>query len=303
VKCTRPVVLKKKSDYNGLDGYHEVPCGYCPGCRIEKSKQWAIRISHESKMYDRNCFVTLTYNKKNLLFGGSARATVFKPDLQGFFKRLRKNVKFRYFACGEYGEQYARPHYHVIFFGVDFRDYSDVRQDNRLLTLKEAYLEPAWNKGLIHIGGLTPASAQYCAKYVTKKLYGDDALYYDEQGIQSEFALMSRKPGIGAKFFDEYLKGEMQDYIVCDGKKSALPRYYRERKFDTDEKKAEYKRRALQRIKEAETDLIRRSKINGLPYDRINRHLFKVPSPQEYLEFEQMEVNINRRLQDQKTKL
>ena len=28
-----------------LDHYYIVPCGQCIGCRLERSRQWAIRIS------------------------------------------------------------------------------------------------------------------------------------------------------------------------------------------------------------------------------------------------------------------
>ena len=40
-------------------------------------------------------------------------------------KRLRDRVgygRFRFYACGEYGETTNRPHYHAILFNYDFPD-------------------------------------------------------------------------------------------------------------------------------------------------------------------------------------
>ena len=48
-----------------------IPCGQCIGCRLEKARQWAIRCVHESKMWEHNSFVTLTYNDFNLPIDGS----------------------------------------------------------------------------------------------------------------------------------------------------------------------------------------------------------------------------------------
>ena len=99
----------------------QLPCGQCIGCRLEKSRQWAMRIAHESSLYDQNCFLTLTFSDEHL----PQNLSVSKRDLQLFMKRLRKHFaprKIRFFQCGEYGELNMRPHYHSILFNVDFPD-------------------------------------------------------------------------------------------------------------------------------------------------------------------------------------
>ena len=110
-----------------------LPCGQCVGCRLERSRQWAMRCMHEASLYSRNCFITLTYNNEHLPSDNSLQY----PDFQKFMKRLRKrfngvdrsanpdsNDQFpiRFYMCGEYGETFGRPHYHACLFNFDFPD-------------------------------------------------------------------------------------------------------------------------------------------------------------------------------------
>jgi len=73
----------------GVDGTLELPCGQCIGCRLERSRQWAMRCLHESSLYDQNSFITLTYDESTIPPGGS----LWYPDFQKFMKRLRKFTK------------------------------------------------------------------------------------------------------------------------------------------------------------------------------------------------------------------
>ena len=78
----------------------------------------------EATQHAESTFVTLTYSEQSLpklpLVGGLL-PTLQRKDVVGFLKRLRTNVspvKFRFFGCGEYGEQTERPHYHLLLFGL-----------------------------------------------------------------------------------------------------------------------------------------------------------------------------------------
>lgn len=73
------------------DDIFQLPCGKCRGCRLEKSRQWALRIMHEASLYDDNCFVTLTYDDEHLPKDGS----LVKKDFQLFMKKLRKKFDSR----------------------------------------------------------------------------------------------------------------------------------------------------------------------------------------------------------------
>ena len=60
----RGIVFKQEQGF--IDLPVELPCGQCIGCRLEKQRQWAIRIVHEALLWDENMFITLTYNDENL---------------------------------------------------------------------------------------------------------------------------------------------------------------------------------------------------------------------------------------------
>ena len=97
-----------------------MPCGQCIGCRLERSRQWAIRCVHEASLWPDNCFVTLTFDDDNIISSGS----LVKADFQKFMKRLRKRFGkgVRYFHCGEYGDLLGRPHHHACLFNFSFPD-------------------------------------------------------------------------------------------------------------------------------------------------------------------------------------
>lgn len=67
----------------------KLPCGQCIGCRLEYSRQWAIRCLDEAAMHSSNCFITLTNSEESVSkFGRSLDVSVF----QNFMKRFRKEV-------------------------------------------------------------------------------------------------------------------------------------------------------------------------------------------------------------------
>lgn len=216
-----------------LDPYHSlsIPCGQCIGCRLEKSRQWAIRCSLESQLYQNSYFLTLTYNDEHLPKTGS----LVPEDLQKFLKRLRRYIeyhgsdkKIRFFACGEYGDNFSRPHYHAIIYNLEI---SDLKRFSTSFSGDTYYtseiINQIWQKGYVIIGQVTFESCAYVARYVTKKITGSQADFY-YQGRQPEFVRMSRRPGIGSAWLDQY-KSDVypHDYIVIrDGIKVKPPKYF-----------------------------------------------------------------------------
>lgn len=221
-----------------------LPCGQCVGCRLERSRQWAVRCMHESQMHEFNSFVTLTYNEDTIPHDFSLNYRHF----QLFMKRLRKDFpRVRFYMCGEYGETYHRPHYHACLFGIRFLDLKPWRKSSAGFQLyRSDRLEALWGKGNVEVGDVTFESAAYVARYVMKKITGPDAEKHYEAvdpvtgEIYSripEFTRMSLKPGIGATWYDKY-KAEVfpLDRVVVRGVECRPPRYYTNRMDAADPK-------------------------------------------------------------------
>lgn len=217
----------------GTDEEVTVPCYTCVGCRISRTRMWALRIVHESKLHDRNSFITLTYAPEHLPPYGSLRYA----DVQRFHKRLRKAVgAFRFFCVGEYGEGLSRPHYHICYFGFFPSDARKLRAlSEEHTTYSSESLTKIWGLGHVHIGLLTYQSAAYCSGYIFKKLYGDRAKdrykYVDSDGVcyplDPEFARMSLRPGIGGDWYKQFPDDfHTYDVAVNDGKRFPVPKYY-----------------------------------------------------------------------------
>jgi hypothetical protein len=222
-----------------------LPCGQCIGCRLERSRQWALRCVHEASLYPDNCFLTLTYEDK-ILESRKNPHTLEKSDFQKFMKRLRKSCnpkKIRYYMCGEYGDLTKRPHYHVCLFNYQFDDLEFHAMSNGERLYRSPTLERLWPYGFSTIGNLTFETAAYTARYVLKKVNGKQAeekctssglKHYERLDfstgeifqLQPEYNDMSRRPGIGAFWWDKYRGDLEKDFITHRGKKLMPPRYY-----------------------------------------------------------------------------
>jgi len=220
-----PLSFKKSEGYSDLEV--QIPCGKCIGCRLEQSRQWAMRCTHEATLHKENCFLTLTYDNYHLDPSGSLNVT----DIQLFMKRLRRRFegkKIRYFQCGEYGDLHQRPHHHVILFGLDFYD-KEVAEvaENGFVLYCSSTLANLWPFGLHRIGGVTFESTAYVARYVMKKISGPAAEDH-YQGRIPEYITMSRRPGIAYGWIEKY-KDDVypHDYVVIrNGIKCKPPAYY-----------------------------------------------------------------------------
>lgn len=246
MSCYRPI-RASRDDLSGevrlgaLPGWGRplsLPCSVCVGCRLDRAREWSVRIEHERQLWDSNLFVTLTYERlgsRSLVYG----------DFQGFMKRLRRSAgglvrgsaavkagpgPVRFFCAGEYGGETGRPHFHAILFNVAFRDSVRLRNE----TSRSAELERLWEKGSCVIGSVTPASAAYVAGYSLKKVGrgGRPPVFLDEETgeleeLVPEFVHMSRRPGIGYPWFERFA-GDLfpADRAVSGGRVCKVPTYY-----------------------------------------------------------------------------
>lgn len=216
------------------------PCGRCMGCRLDRAKEWALRCMNEASLHEKNCFLSLTYRDADLPKDGS----IHKEELQKFMRDLRRAiepVRVRFYGVGEYGEELGRPHYHVLLFGYDFDDkevlyVQEPGKKNRFSTIKDPYivykskfLSTIWKKGFNTIGEITLESAGYVARYIRKKITGEMALEH-YNGKNPEFALMSRRPGIGSDWIKKYMYDcYPKDFTTTKKGRYKPPRFYDDR--------------------------------------------------------------------------
>lgn len=223
-----------------------VPCGKCVVCKKKRAAQWAFRLSIEDRQHVQSHFITLTYNDTNLPRDDCGYPTLVKADLQKYFKRLRKSVGkgVKYFACGEYGTNTMRPHYHAIVYGASDDDIID------------AWYLDGKAIGHVHIGSTSKASAHYVANYLCK------ALTEDLQPTQEkEFQVMS--VGLGKAYLTPDMIKWHQDnsanYVAAIGKvKQSLPRYYKDKIFTQEQRlqfAAEHQERKLKEKIKTKKDL------------------------------------------------
>lgn len=235
---------KRSIVFNPKYGYEDrpvsVPCGRCNGCRLEYSRQWAVRCVHESQLHAENCYITLTYNNDHLPRDYSINVR----DYQLFLKRLRKRIgHFRFFLCGEYGDVDRRPHYHALLFGKDFSDrvFHGYNKNGDPLFISKI-LENEWGNGFCTVGDATFESAAYVARYAMKKVNGERAATHYQwvhpltgEIVQQmpEFLRMSRggrtgQGGIGSGWLAKFRRDVYPDdfIILPNGHKCKPPRWY-----------------------------------------------------------------------------
>lgn len=224
----RGITFTRSASFSGTP--MKLPCGQCVGCRLDRAAEWATRCMNELRMHGsaEHAFCTLTYSPQNLPKDGG----LVKRDLQLFMKRLRNATGegVRFYACGEYGGQFGRPHYHVLLFNRGFssdgRFYKSGKRPSDTLYLSKT-LDDLWRLGLCSYGDITYESCRYVAGYVIDKITGEkSADWY--AGRQPEFSLMSK--GIGASYYQKYAHEiYAHDSVVVSGRERRPPRYYDEK--------------------------------------------------------------------------
>lgn len=220
MSCAHPIEIHVKGQT------FKVPCRHCLNCRTQYVSQLMFQCNEELYYNYRAgygaSFVTFTYDDNHLPLNASLR----KADLQNFIKNIRRqseyhswNVRFKYVACGEYGDSFGRPHYHVVFIGL-----SDAQIN--AIALK------CWDFGLVDVGALGAGGLRYVLKYCCKSVGGKlaDALYTDN-GLEKPFICHSVKIGYQSirDNFDR-LSSNNWSYMR-NGKVVPLPPYLRH-KFD-----------------------------------------------------------------------
>lgn len=246
----------------------QVPCGKCIQCRLSRSRDWANRCMLELKTQQNAFFFTLTYDTSHLTFAHhvdpetgetSVRPSLVVKDLQNFFKRFRKACadfpgwknKQRYFACGEFGSQNARPHYHAIIYNVPplllVGDPEYPSKDPKYPLWYAEQITKIWQNGHVVYGNVTWETCAYVARYILDKQLGKNraaqikaqALHFPTEPWQDEFVLMSRRPGIGKDYYDqnkmEIYRADQLIVSIRDKPQPVRPCRYYDRLYDLEQ--------------------------------------------------------------------
>lgn len=241
--------------------YQNLPCGQCPNCMARRTSGWSFRLMMEDRRAISSSFITLTYDTDHVPLSRNGFMDLSKRDLQLFFKRLRKDSlnngrQIKYYAVGEYGTKGRRPHYHIILFNADVESVSH-----------------AWSAGSIYYGSVSGASVGYTLKYLSKPRKNP---MHRNDDRSREFCLMSKRLGenyIGKSmrfYCGEYIDDptdpgnqiieikkrtkfvslaqvvkwhhqDLSNSMYCttfDGKKIAMPRYFKEKIYQGGTRKA-----------------------------------------------------------------
>lgn len=200
-----------------------IPCGGCVGCRVDRAILWRNRAKSELILKGRSAFVTFTYDTEHLHFSQvGPDMTLCRDDVHKFLDNLRHQVvkvpgsrrDFSYFLCGEYGGQFQRPHYHALFFGLDFYDCSRL-------------FDNLWSHGSVKSLPVQAGSIDYVTDYVSKRYDGPLAVeMYDSRGVERPFCSVSR--GFGASWIYSH-RDEINrtGAIVIGSRYVQVPTYYR----------------------------------------------------------------------------
>lgn len=222
-----------------------LPCRNCIGCRLEQSRQAAVRLVHECAFHPYSGFLTLTYDDDHLPKSWSlepARWTKFAKDLRARFAFLNKGC-LKFYAVGEYGDVSSRPHYHAIVYSdapLLIDQVEPARGGSPQFTSPD--VSAVWPEGRHRISEVTFESAAYCARYVLKKRNGScyDRQYEWLDTDTGELHQLAREfvrwpKGLGKLHFDKW-KFDVypRDQVVLPGRGAFLPPPYYDRLLERE---------------------------------------------------------------------
>lgn len=227
--CTRPKIIKnpryrasRKNKWSPPEcdderkRYIPVPCGECEECCRARSSAWRVRIAEEVRVHPESRFVTLTFNEEELdkliKEVGNEPDAIFRLAVHRFRERYRagEGKSIRYVLISELGHKGTeRLHLHGVI--------NDVRD-----------LGKYWKYGFVYVGySMNDRCINYIVKYIMKR---------DSRGYKSR-VLCSNGIGSGKKIRKgEGDTPEEEGYTLKNGRKVAMPEYYR-RKMYTEEQR------------------------------------------------------------------
>lgn len=221
-------------------------CNKCPECRARRASAWSFRLRQEEKVSISSYFITVTYDTLEVPVTARKHLSLRKKDVQKFIKRIRKAHKqeqsIKYYAVGEYGGRTFRPHYHIIIFNAEL---NKMVSNTDYLKLKQSQFDgqvevncKQWKLGHITVGQVSPESVGYTLKYISKPKKIPE---YKADDRVPEFSLMSKR--LGASYLTnnmiKYHLADPENRMFCtveDGVKLSMPRYYKDKIYNSENK-------------------------------------------------------------------
>lgn len=238
MSCANPFMIKNKYYDPSRCGsifqqeYLSVPCGWCLNCRIDRRNFLEDCCNYEYNNYGCGAFVTFTYDDNHIPMVTSPldnipRPTLRRDDVKKFLYRLRSkinyygldvkicNPRFKVLYCGEYGDSFGRPHYHFLFFGLDY------------MACQKIFYE-SWKNGSIESLPIKDGCFRYVLKYLDKQIKGVEAKkLYEDNNVEAPFSYHSVKFGYGM-LSNQIGYIEKNNYMYKNGAfERPLPSYYK----------------------------------------------------------------------------
>ena len=267
--CLTPLTLYRNYATMGGKKTNVVPCGKCPECLRDRQNAWLFRLQQEQKISNSAAFITLTYAKAPMSFNG--HETLDPKHLTTFWKRLRKannsSKTIRYYAVGEYGTKFLRPHYHAIVFNI-----------NQNILQHHEKLQNIWGHGHVDIAKSEGGSQRYTLGYIMQTRWEPSQ---DDDDRYPQFQRQSKNIGLN------YLTPQIKNYyrsnkLPCitqsGGQVLKMPRYYKEKIFTRAQREQmaaewqEHNAQTWEQFQSYDFDLEVQSKLNKYRrHEKINK--------------------------------
>lgn len=261
MRCRTPVLVS-----TGDGSAQRFACGWCRVCMASHAREWSSRLQLEVLASGSPLVVRLSYADAFLPWDGLPSVV----DVEVGWRRIRDalhaayGVDPRFYLVAELGEQFGRPHYHVLVWGLPGRVFSESARLNKgfPVLLVQDVIERAWRFGQVRAEA--PRDDGAACGYLTQYFEKGRALQRAEhrralgllRGEQLERALRSgrrRVPGervvwfhrmtpgissgsvdaVASVFGDEQgqlelaRRGDVPASVRVGGKLLSLPRYVR----------------------------------------------------------------------------
>lgn len=223
-------------------------CGKCEYCLSIKKNQYKKRVQSQLKKSKYSYLITLTLDNdiiptlitdeqkqlllnKNIsisplsILSKNALAVILKNWKNKFNRYYDDKVQFHYFACGEYGENTARAHYHILLM-LNYPIPHLIKQPVKGNHFKSSFMDSSqYSMYDIEPANMSTNTAGYISKYLSKSTNDDQVnlnrfqdyqiKYYTSNGINPTGFELLQEPKDVKYILMFYLLQDFNLYYWC----------------------------------------------------------------------------------------